>query len=355
VTISGLGAHLPDLVVTNDDLAAVLDTSDEWITQRTGIRARRVADPGLSASDLGILAGRAALADAGVAADQVDLVITATISPDQIMPATASRVAFELGCLNAGAFDVSAGCTGFVYALAAAAGLVAAGVHQHVLVVGAEAISRIIDQQDRSTAILFGDGAGAALVSPVSVNAAGGGGGRLVERDGDGVERHARGILGFDLGNDGAGGEFLNVPAGGSRIPASYRTVDERLHFMKMNGREVYKFATRVISRSADAVLRKCGRRVDEVDLFVPHQANLRIIEHAVKRLGLPEERVYTNLQRYGNTSCASIPLCLCEARAEGRLRPGDLILLMGFGAGLTWGACLMEWTQRVAGADEGD
>lgn len=147
----------------------------------------------------------------------------------------------------------------------------------------------------------------------------------------------------------------MNVPAGGSRIPASYRTVDERLHFMKMNGREVYKFATRVISRSADAVLRKCGRRVDEVDLFVPHQANLRIIEHAVKRLGLPEERVYTNLQRYGNTSCASIPLCLCEARAEGRLRPGDLILLMGFGAGLTWGACLMEWTQRVAGADEGD
>ena len=360
MTISGLGACLPETVVTNDDLAAVLDTSDEWITQRTGIRARRVAGPGLSASDLGIPAGRAALADAGLTAEQVDLVITATISPDQIMPATASRVAFELGCLNAGTFDVSAGCTGFVYALAMATGVVAAGLHHHVLVVGAEAISRIIDQEDRSTAILFGDGAGAAVVSPLPSGAGAGDDHLNGRQPQDCEESRARGILGFDLGNDGSGGEFLNVPAGGSRVPASHLTVDERLHFMKMNGREVYKFATRVISRSADTVLQKCGRRVDEVDLFVPHQANLRIIEHAVKKLGLPEDRVYTNLQRYGNTSCASIPLCLCEARAEGRLKPGDLLLLMGFGAGLTWGACLMEWTQAAAGAgeagpDEGD
>jgi len=342
VTISGLGTFLPDTVVTNDDLAAVLDTSDEWVRQRTGIRERRLADPGLSSSDLGIPAGRAALVDAGLSPDDVGLVITASISPDQIMPATASRVAYELGCAGAGSFDVLAGCTGFVYALAMAAGAVSAGLHEHVLVVGAEAISRIIDQQDRSTAILFGDGAGAAVVSPLDA----------VPRDRGGAPA-AAGILGFDLGNDGAGGQYLSVPAGGSRLPASHATVDERMHFMKMNGREVYKFATRVVARSAGRVLDKCGRRVDQVDLFVPHQANLRIIDTAVKRLGLPEDRVYTNLQRYGNTSCASIPLCLSEARAEGRLKPGDLVLLMGCGAGLTWGACLMEWTQGFAGCLE--
>jgi 3-oxoacyl-[acyl-carrier-protein] synthase-3 len=341
VTISGLGTFLPEKVVTNDDLSMVLDTSDEWITQRTGIRARRIAAPGLSASDLGIPAGREALIDAGVSPGQVGLVITASISPDQIMPATASRVAYELGCMNAGSLDVLAGCTGFVYALALAAGAVSAGLHQHVLVVGAEAISRIIDQEDRSTAVLFGDGAGAALVSPLTEMRAGGTAG-------------PRGILGFDLGNDGSGGEFLNVPAGGSRIPASHATVDERLHFMKMNGREVYKFATRVIARSAGNVLARCGRQVNEVDLFVPHQANLKIIDMAVKRLGLPAERVYTNLQRYGNTSCASIPLCLREACAEGRLKAGDLVLLMGFGAGFTWGACLLEWTQPPVRVDKG-
>ncbi len=334
VTISGLGTCLPDTIVTNDDLSRVLDTSDEWITQRTGIRARRVIAPGLSASDLGIAAGREALADAGLRPGDVDLVITASISPDQIMPATASRVAHLLGCGCAGSFDVLAGCTGFVYALAMAAGSVAAGLHDHVLVVGAEAISRIIDPQDRSTAILFGDGAGAAVVSPLTQGAACGA---------------PAGILGFDLGNDGAGGQCLSVPAGGSRLPASEETVAQRMHYMKMNGREVYKFATRVVSLSAGRVLERCGRRVEDVDLFVPHQANLRIIDTAVKKLGMDAERVYTNLQRYGNTSCASIPLCLSEARAEGRLRAGDLVLLMGFGAGLSWGACLLEWTQGAS------
>lgn len=325
VTISGLGTCLPEIVVTNDDLSRVLDTSDEWIRQRTGIGERRIAAAGLSASDLGISAARAALSDAGVAPEDVDLVITATISPDQIMPATASRVAYESGCINAGAFDVLAGCTGFVYALAMAAGSVASGIHQNVLVVGAETISRIIDQEDRSTAILFGDGAGAALVSAAPAG--------------------ERGILGFDLGNDGAGGPSLIVPAGGSRVPASHQTVDAHLHFMQMNGREVYKFATRVVAVSAGRVLKRCGKTVDDVDLFVPHQANIRIIDTAASKLGMAPERVYTNLQRYGNTSCASIPLCLSEARAEGRLNPGSTVLLMGFGAGLTWGACLMEWS----------
>jgi 3-oxoacyl-[acyl-carrier-protein] synthase-3 len=328
ITITGLGAHVPAKVVTNDDLAKSLDTSDAWIRQRTGIRERRVAAPDLCTSDLGIVAAREALADAGLAASSIDLVITATISPDQLMPATAARIAHECGCGHAGAYDVSAGCSGFVYALAMAAGSVASGIHDNVLVVGAETISRILDWEDRSTAILFGDGAGAVVVSACSEPAG----------------ECAAGILGFDLGGDGAGNEFLSIPAGGSRLPASCATVEARQHYMKMNGSEVFKFATRVIVQSAGRVLERCGRTVADVDLFVPHQANLRIIDTAVGKLGIARERVYTNLQEYGNTSCASIPLCLDGARAEGRLHEGDLILLMGFGAGLSWGACLIEW-----------
>jgi len=338
VTIVGLGTCLPPTIVTNDDLSATLDTSDEWIRQRTGIRERRIAGPGLSASDLGIPAASAALVDAGITPEQVGLVITATISADQIMPATASRVAYETGCINAGAYDVSAGCTGFVYALAMASAAVSSGMHENVLVVGAEAISRLIDWQERGTAVLFGDGAGAAVVSPIRAGARG------QAPDDVGDERRSGGILGFDLGNDGSGGDFLVVPAGGSRMPASHATVDARAHFMKMNGAEVYKFATRVVAHSAGRVLEKCGRSVDELSLFVPHQANIRIIDVATKKLGIPREKVFTNLQRYGNTSCASIPLCLSEARDQNKLNPGDLILLMGFGSGLTWGACLMEW-----------
>jgi len=344
VTITGLGAHVPAKVVTNDDLAKVLDTSDEWIRQRTGIRERRVAEAGLSSSDLGITAAREALADAGVSASSIDLVITATISPDRMMPATAARIAHDCGCGNAGAYDVSAGCTGFVYALAMAAGAVASGLHNQVLVVGAETISRIIDWEDRSTAILFGDGAGAVVVSVCGSSPGFGVAHSSLDTRGSG------GILGFDLGGDGAGEELLLIPAGGSRLPASCATVEARQHFMKMNGREVYKFATRVIAQSAGRVLERCGREMDEIDLFVPHQANLRIIDAAVEKLGMAKEKVYTNLQEYGNTSCASIPLCLCGARAEGRLHQGDLILLMGFGAGLTWGSCLMEWGQTGMG-----
>lgn len=322
VTITGLGTHLPERAVTNDDLSAALDTSDEWIAQRTGIRARRVAD-GLCASDLGIPAARAALQRASVAPEDVDLVITATISPDRVMPATASRIAYEVGAVNAGACDLSAGCTGFVYALALGTGMVASGLHERVLVVGAEVISRFLDWEDRATAILFGDGAGAAVLQPAT------GRGR---------------ILGFDLGNDGSGGPLLTVPAGGSCLPASHATVDARLHYIQMNGREVYRFATRVIQASATRILEQCGRTIDEVDLFVPHQANLRIIEAAAGKLGIPEDRICTNLRDYGNTSCASIPLCLEQAEADGRLSAGSLVLLMGFGAGLTWGSCLTEW-----------
>jgi 3-oxoacyl-[acyl-carrier-protein] synthase III len=349
VTISGLGTYVPSKVVTNDDLAGSLDTSDDWIRQRTGIAERRIAEPGVCSSDLGVLAGREALADAGVAADHVDLVITASISPDQLMPATAARVAYGCGCVNAGAFDVLAGCAGFVYALSMAAGAVASGVCDNVLVVGAEAISRVIDWEDRSTAILFGDGAGAAVVS-VLKGAGAGAGGDSPERAGA-AARLPAGILGFDLGGDGSGADSLSIPAGGSRMPATCETVAGRQHFLQMNGKEVYKFATRVVTHSAKRVLDRCGYHVADIDLFVPHQANLRIIEGAVAKLGLPWEKVYTNLQKYGNTSSASIPLCLSEARAEGRLKDGDLLLLMGFGAGLSWGACLIRWG---AGAGDG-
>ncbi len=342
VTISGLGAHVPAKVVTNDELAAILDTSDQWIQQRTGIRERRVAEPGLSTSDLGVIAARDALADAKLEASKIELVITATISPDQMMPATAARIAHECGCGQAGAFDVSAGCSGFVYALSMASAAVASGLHDHVLVVGAETISRILDWQDRSTAVLFGDGAGAVVVTSQGVRHADG----PVSKDTPAVPA---GILGFDLGGDGSGAEFLSVPAGGSRLPASAATVEARQHYMKMNGNEVYKFATRVVATSANRVLAKCDKTVQDVDLFVPHQANLRIIESAAAKLGVAQDKVYTNLQKYGNTSCASIPLCLSEARAEGRLHEGDLILLMGFGAGLSWGACLLEWGHAVA------
>jgi len=351
VTITGLGTYVPDKIVTNDDLSESLQTSDEWIRQRTGIGERRIAEPGVCSSDLGVMAARDALADAGVEPGAVDLVITASISPDQIMPATAARVAHSAGCENAGAFDVQAGCAGFVYGLSMATGAVASGIRDNVLVVGAEAISRIIDWEDRSTAILFGDGAGAALVSAVP-----GGGVAGPGRDGSissgaaGAEPERLGILGFDLGGDGSGADALSIPAGGSRMPASCETVQDRQHYLQMNGKEVYKFATRVVTKSAGAVLHRCGYTVDDIDLFVPHQANLRIIEGAVAKLGLPWEKVYTNLQKYGNTSSASIPLCLREARADGRLKEGDLVLLMGFGAGLSWGACLMRWGMNAGG-----
>jgi 3-oxoacyl-[acyl-carrier-protein] synthase-3 len=323
VTITGIGTCLPERVVTNDELSLTLDTSDEWITKRTGIRTRRIAAEGVAASDLGVPAARRALERAGLAVTDVGLVLMATISPDNAMPASASRVAYGIGAVNAGACDLSAGCSGFVYALAMATGQVASGLHDHVLVVGAEVISRILDWQDRGTAILFGDAGGAVVVSASTSN------GR---------------ILGFDLGTDGSGADLLSIPAGGSRLPASHETVEARQHFIRMKGNEVYRFATRVIPESVERVLAATGRSIGEIDLLVPHQANMRIIEAARRKLGIAADRVFTNLQRYGNTSCASIPLCLDEARESGRLQPGHLVLLMGFGAGLTWGSCLMEW-----------
>ncbi len=323
ISITGLGAHVPERVMTNDELSTLMDTSDEWIVERTGIRERRIAAPEEALSDLALPAAHEALDDAGLAGSDVDLVIVATVTPDMAFPATAAILADRLGAHDAAAYDLSAGCTGFMYAVAQAYGMLAGGLAQRALVVGGDVLSKILDWGDRGTAVLFGDGAGAVVL----------------ERVGEG------GFLGFELGADGSGGPQLYLPAGGSRSPASAETVAERLHFVQMNGREVFKFATRVLVSSAEAVLEECGRTVDEVDVYVPHQANVRIIDHARKKLGIPEERTVVDVDRYGNTSSGSIPLALADAKREGRLQEGRLLLMTGMGAGLTWGSGLIEWT----------
>ena len=320
--ISALGVYVPERVVTNDDLALTVETSDEWISTRTGIRERRVCAPEQATSDLAVAAADDLLTRNGFRAQDIDLVISTSLIPDMIFPATASIVAERIGAVNAGAFDVQSGCTGFVYGLAVAAAFVAAGIYHNVLVTGAEALSKGLDWEDRGTCVLFGDGAGAVMVGP-SDNG---------------------GIFSFDLGNDGAGAQFLNMPAGGSRLPASHETVDRRQHFIKMNGSEVFRFATRKVVESCEKALNDAGLTAADVDLFVPHQANIRIIESVARRLGFSDEQVFANLDRYGNTSCASIPLCLHEAMACGRLKKGDRLLMVGFGAGLTWGSCLTKW-----------
>jgi len=323
ISITGLGAHVPERVMTNDELSTLMDTSDEWIVERTGIRERRIAAPEEALSDLALPAAHEALDDAGLAGSDIDLVIVATVTPDMAFPATAAILADRLGARDAAAYDLSAGCTGFMYAVAQAYGMLAGGLAQRALVVGGDVLSKILDWGDRGTAVLFGDGAGAVVL----------------ERVGEG------GFLGFELGADGSGGPQLYLPAGGSRSPASAETVAERLHFVQMNGREVFKFATRVLVSSAEAVLEECGRTVDEVDVYVPHQANVRIIDHARKKLGIPEERTVVDVDRYGNTSSGSIPLALADAKREGRLQEGRLLLMTGMGAGLTWGSGLIEWT----------
>ena len=320
--IAALGVSIPERVLTNDELSRTIDTSDEWISSRTGIRERRVCRPDQATSDLAIEAAVDLLASNGHQAEDIDLVISTSLVPDMPFPATASVIAARIGATNAGAFDVQSGCTGFVYGLATATAFVSAGIYDNVLVTGAEAVSKALDWQDRSTCVLFGDGAGAVLVRP-SDNGS---------------------IFAFDLGNDGGGAPFLNMPAGGTRLPASHETVDERQHFLRMNGREVYRFATRRVVESCRKTLDDAGVSAAEVDLFVPHQANLRIIEKVAAQLGFDDRQVFFNLDRFGNTSCASIPLCLHDAMAQGRLKKGDRLLIVGFGAGLTWGSCLTRW-----------
>jgi 3-oxoacyl-[acyl-carrier-protein] synthase-3 len=321
ISITGLGCKVPDRVITNDELAKFVDTSDEWIRERTGIRERRMATQEEALSDIALPACRDALAQAGVEGKDIDLIIVATVTPDMMFPSTGAILADQLGATDAAAYDLSAGCTGFMYALAQAYGMLAGGLSQRALVVGGDLLSKILDWDDRSTLVLFGDGAGAVVLEV-------------------GAEK---GFIGFELGADGAGGASLWLPGSGSRH------FDDPDGYVKMNGREVFKFATRVLVQSAQDLLDRCGMTMEDVDLYIPHQANVRIIEYATRKLGVPSERVVINVDRYGNTSSGSIPLALADAAADGRLKPGQLVLMTGMGAGLTWGSALMRWTKEMA------
>jgi 3-oxoacyl-[acyl-carrier-protein] synthase-3 len=321
IGITGLGVNVPAKVVTNDDLAKFVDTSDEWIIERTGIRERRFASQDEALTDIARPACLQALAAAGAEPSSIDLVLCATVTPDMMFPTSSALLADQLGMPDAAAYDLLAGCTGFVYAIAQAYGMLASGLSRRALVVGGDVLSKILDFDDRSTLVLFGDGAGAVVMEPV-------------ERGG---------FLGFELGADGGGGESLWLPGSGSRH------FEDPESFVKMNGREVYKFATRVLVTSAEKLLDEVGMTVDDVDVYVPHQANIRIIDHAAKKLGFPPEKVVVNVQKYGNTSSGSIPLALADAAADGRLKPGSKVLMTGMGAGLTWGSGLIEWTEEMA------
>ena len=308
----------------NSELAELVDTSDEWIRARTGIRERRIAAPEETTCALAVHAARAALDKARVSAEDVDLVMVATCTPDYAsMPATASLVQHALGAPRAAAVDLNAVCSGFVYGLTMGSQFIATGAYRNVLVIGAEVFTRILDWQDRSTCVLFGDGAGAVVLQPTD---------------------EPGGLVSFVLGSDGSGACSLYVPAGGSRQPASAETVTERSHYVKMMGRDVFRFATRVLPESVAQALAKAELTTDDIDVLIPHQANTRIIDHAVKRLHVDPSVVFSNVERYGNTSAASIPVALCEAIEADMVRPGAIVVLSGFGAGLSWGTVVWKW-----------
>ncbi len=321
--IVGWGKYLPEKVVTNFDLAEMMDTTDEWIRTRTGISQRRFAAPEESTSSMAIAAARLALDRARVLPADIDMIIVATVTPDYSFPSTAALVQDALGATYAAAYDLNAACAGFIYGLSMGSAMIQAGTAKVVVVIGSETLSRILDIEDRGTYPLFGDGAGAVVLQ---------------------VKDTPGGVLSTVLGADGSGGEHLIVPGGGSKTPTTQKTLDERLHFMRMNGREVYRFATRVMGKAAKEAVAKAGLELDDIGLMVPHQANIRIIESARKQMKLSKDKVFTNLDKYGNTSAASIPIAFCEAVEQGRVNTKDKIVMVGFGAGLTWGATVVEW-----------
>jgi 3-oxoacyl-[acyl-carrier-protein] synthase-3 len=325
VGISGIGSAVPDKVITNDDLSKMVETSDEWIRTRTGIKERRVVEEDVATSDLCTEAALKALKDGNVAPKDIDLIIVATVTPDMAFPSTACIVQKNIGADNAAAFDMSVGCSGFLYGLATGSNFIKTGSYEKVLVIGAEVLSKIIDWKDRSTCVLFGDGAGACVLERC---------------------QGGKGILSYDLGADGANGHFLTQPAGGSRMPASIETVEKRLHYVHMDGREVFKFAVRAMETASLKALRKADMKLEDIDYLIPHQANERIINSAAKRLKVPKDRVYINLDRYGNMSSASIPTALDEAYQKGLIKNNDVILLVAFGAGLTWASVILKWSK---------
>ncbi len=323
VGIAGFGRYVPEKRLTNFDLEKMVDTSDDWIVQRTGIRERRIAAPEQVTSNLAIEAARQALADANMPAEELDLVICATVTGDQPFPATACRIGLDLGAKKAGGFDLAAACSGFVFASQVAAGLIGSGQFRNILVVGAEILSRILDYTDRNTCVLFGDGSGAAIYTS--------------------LDRAGRGeFLGGSISMEGGAETILAQPGGGSRHPASHASVDQRLHYMKMGGTKVFRFAVRVFAELVQNVIDKYGR--DQIGVIIPHQVNQRIIEAAMEQLGMPMDFVFSNIDRYGNTSAASVPIALREAYDAGRLQKGKLVVMPAFGAGMAWGHLLLRW-----------
>lgn len=321
--IIGVGSALPERVLTNAELEEMVDTSDEWIRNMTGISERRIAGENECTSEFAIAAAEQALERANLTAADIDLIIVATVTGDMPFPSTGSIVQNALGAAGVPAFDLAAGCSGWAYALATANAYVVSGMYDRVLVIGADLLTRVTNWTDRGTCILFGDGAGAAVVAPVE--------------DGSGM-------IAFELGSDGSGADVLKIPAGGSRKPCTHEDIDTHNDKICMEGREVFKFAVKIQGEATEKVLAKCGMKPDQVDLVVPHQANIRIIDSAVKRLGLPPDTFFVNLHKYGNTSAASIPIALDEAIQEGRIKKGDTVVVVGFGAGLTWAAGVMKW-----------
>jgi 3-oxoacyl-[acyl-carrier-protein] synthase-3 len=322
--IVGWGMAVPERILTNHEITMMVDTTDEWIRQRTGIVERHIADEGETTFTFSLRAAQAALEVANLDPTQLDVIIVATVTPEHAFPATACLLQDALGAQKAAAFDLSAGCSGFVYGLSIAADMLASGNHRYALIVGAETLSKITDWTDRNTCVLFGDGAGAVVLqaSPTS-----------------------GGILSSVLGADGSGGELLILPAGGSALPATTETVIKRQHYAQMQGRQVFRFATRIMVEASELALKRAAQNVEDVALFVPHQANDRILQAAARGLGVPEERMFSNLARYGNTSAASIPIALCEAIEQGKIKRDDLIVCVGFGAGLTWAAAVIRWS----------
>lgn len=324
--ILGTGFYVPEKIMTNADLEKIVETSDEWIVERTGIKERRIAEDNQPMSDLALRAAKAALADAGVAAEDLDLIIVATLTSDRIIPSTACMIQNLLGAKHAAAFDLSAACSGFAYAASVAAQFIETGVYKKALVIGAETLSKYINWEDRNTCVLFGDGAGAAVMGQVE---------------------EGYGILSFDLGSDGSGGDAIQIPSSGSLMPVSKESIDQKLNLIHMNGRDVFKFAVKAMGKTVKNSLAKIDMPQEKIDWLVPHQANIRIIESAAKRLSMPMDKVIVNIHKYGNMSAACIPIALAEAAAAKRFKKGDIIALSGFGAGLTWASCIIRWSKE--------
>ncbi len=324
--ILGTGFYVPEKIMTNADLEKIVETSDEWIVERTGIKERRIAEYNQPMSDLALRAAKAALADAGVAAEDLDLIIVATLTSDRIIPSTACMIQNLLGAKHAAAFDLSAACSGFAYAASVAAQFIETGAYKKALVIGAETLSKYINWEDRNTCVLFGDGAGAAVLGQVE---------------------EGYGILSFDLGSDGSGGDAIQIPSSGSLMPVSKESIDQKLNLIHMNGRDVFKFAVKAMGKTVKNSLAKIDMPQEKIDWLVPHQANIRIIESAAKRLSMPMDKVIVNIHKYGNMSAACIPIALAEAAAAKRFKKGDIIALSGFGAGLTWASCIIRWSKE--------